>query len=107
MVLSDSIKFNIYFEASKWIKGVTLVGFTEEILFRGFFLKKIASFLKFGFANTFTAVLFLLIHFPGWMASNALPTGVFPNSHYLPLSLVLIKAMFLRKPIHYSKTNSL
>jgi len=54
-----------------------LVGFTEEILFRGFFLQRIASYTKFEFANIITAILFLLIHFPGWIALNALPTGVF------------------------------
>jgi len=77
MVISKPIKFNMFFEANNWIKGVILVGFTEEILFRGFFLQKIASYTRFGFANIITAILFLLIHFPGWLALNALPASIF------------------------------
>ena len=77
MVISEPIKFNIFFDANKWIKGVLLVGFTEEILFRGFFLQKILIYTKFRSANLITSLLFLLIHFPGWMALNALPEGAF------------------------------
>lgn len=77
ILILQPIKFNIFFDADKWIKGVILVGFTEEILFRGFFLQKIATYTKFGFANIITSLLFLLIHFPGWLALNALPAGIF------------------------------
>lgn len=77
IVISKPIKFNMFFDATNWIKGVILVGFTEEILFRGFFLQKIVSYTRFGFANIITAILFLLIHFPGWLVLNALPAGIF------------------------------
>ena len=73
LVVLQEIKFNPFFDLDKWIKGVILVGFTEEILFRGFFLQRIASYTRFEFANVITAILFLLIHFPGWFALNEFP----------------------------------
>jgi uncharacterized protein len=42
------------------------VGFIEEILFRGFILQKLAEKINFWTANLLTALLFLLIHIPGW-----------------------------------------
>lgn len=77
LVVSQEVKFNPFFDVDKWIKGVILVGFIEEILFRGFFLQRIASYTRFGFANIITSILFLLIHFPGWFALNEFPPGTF------------------------------
>jgi uncharacterized protein len=74
-MVAGPLKFNLYFAMDKWIKGVILVGFTEEILFRGFLLQKIAGYLSFSWANLVTSLLFLLIHFPGWLSQNSLPPG--------------------------------
>ena len=61
-------KFSInpFFDIDKWVNGVILVGFTEEILFRGYFLQQIGCYFTFWTANFITSVLFLLIHFPIW-----------------------------------------
>lgn len=44
-----------------------LVGFIEEVPYRGFMLK-IAERVDFWLANLITALLFLAIHLPGWFA---------------------------------------
>jgi membrane protease YdiL (CAAX protease family) len=49
-----------------------LVGFIEEIPYRGFMLQKLAERLDFWLANLVTSLLFLAIHLPGWMALHTL-----------------------------------
>jgi len=49
-----------------------LVGFIEEIPYRGFMLQKLAERLDFWLANLMTSLLFLAIHLPGWMALHTL-----------------------------------
>jgi uncharacterized protein len=50
----------------------TMVGFIEEIPYRGFILQKIAERTNFWIANLITSLLFLAIHVPGWLALNTL-----------------------------------
>ena len=45
-----------------------LIGFVEEIPLRGFVLQKLQERMSFWPANIVSSVLFLLIHFPGWIA---------------------------------------
>jgi membrane protease YdiL (CAAX protease family) len=49
-----------------------LVGFIEEIPYRGFMLQKFAERVPFWTANLITSFLFLCIHIPGWIALNLL-----------------------------------
>lgn len=49
-----------------------LVGFIEEIPYRGFMLQKLAERVDFWLANLITSLLFLGVHVPGWMALHAL-----------------------------------
>jgi|SRR5262245_22555221 len=49
-----------------------LVGFIEEIPYRGFMLQKFAERVGFGLATLITSLLFLAIHLPGWMALHTL-----------------------------------
>ena len=44
-----------------------LVGFVEEVPFRGFILQKLQERMSFWPANILSSLLFLLIHFPGWI----------------------------------------
>jgi membrane protease YdiL (CAAX protease family) len=53
-----------------WINTFLIVGFTEEILFRGFILNKLKQHTSFGKANLIQAVLFILIHVPVWISLN-------------------------------------
>ena len=49
-----------------------LVGFIEEIPYRGFILQKLGERLDFWLANVMTSLLFLSIHLPGWVALHTL-----------------------------------
>jgi membrane protease YdiL (CAAX protease family) len=49
-----------------------LVGFIEEIPYRGFMLQKFAERVDFWLANLITSLLFLAVHLPGWMALHML-----------------------------------
>ena len=52
-----------------WISGL-LVGFFEEIPFRGFLLQKLWSYMEFWKANLLTTVIFISFHIPTWINSN-------------------------------------
>jgi membrane protease YdiL (CAAX protease family) len=49
-----------------------LVGFIEEIPYRGFILQKLAERMNFWVANLITSLLFLSIHLPGWLTLHLL-----------------------------------
>ena len=49
-----------------------LIGFIEEIPYRGFMLQKFAERMDFWLANLITSLLFLAIHLPGWIALHTL-----------------------------------
>src|SRR5260221_132509 len=52
------------------------IGFVEEIPFRGFILQKFQERMNFWIANLFSSVLFLFIHFPGWISLNLFNTRI-------------------------------
>ena len=52
-----------------WISAL-LVGFLEEIPFRGFLLQKLSNHMKFWKANLLTTVIFISFHIPTWINSN-------------------------------------
>jgi uncharacterized protein len=49
-----------------------LIGFIEEIPYRGFMLQKLQERLPFWVANLLTSLLFIGIHMPGWIALHLL-----------------------------------
>lgn len=49
-----------------------LIGFFEEIPYRGFMLQKFAERYGFWIANLLSSVLFLSIHLPGWISLHLL-----------------------------------
>ena len=49
-----------------------LIGFIEEIPYRGFMLQKFTEWVGFWPASLITSLLFLAIHLPGWMALHTL-----------------------------------
>ncbi len=65
--LPGGFDFDPGFASGKWVSGVLLVGFTEEIVFRGYILQRLAARLRFGRANLVTSLLFVLIHVPRWI----------------------------------------
>lgn len=65
-------KFYFNIDTYTWIHRILLIGLTEEVVFRGFILQKLREELEFIYANSLSAVLFLLIHFPRWYISGIL-----------------------------------
>lgn len=57
---------NFHMDVYYWIGGI-LVGFFEEIPFRGFLQQKIESFTNFWTANVISTIIFLIHHFPKWI----------------------------------------
>jgi membrane protease YdiL (CAAX protease family) len=53
-----------------------LVGFIEEIPYRGFMLQKFGERVEFWIANLITSLLFLAVHVPGWLALHTLRAGI-------------------------------
>jgi membrane protease YdiL (CAAX protease family) len=49
-----------------------LIGFIEEIPYRGFMLRKFSERCDFWIANLITSLLFLSIHLPGWIALHTM-----------------------------------
>ena len=47
--------------------GMSIVAFAEELLFRGFIFQKLRERHSFQRANLMTALMFLAIHWPGWL----------------------------------------
>lgn len=63
-IMHRQINFNI--GIGKWMT-VLVVGFAEEILFRGFLLQKVEAAKGFWKANFISAFMFMLAHFPSYI----------------------------------------
>ena len=61
-------KFNLNL-GMLWLSAL-LVGFFEEIPFRGFLLQKLWSKMKFWKANLLTTIIFVSFHLPVWINSD-------------------------------------
>lgn len=73
-----------------------LIGFIEEIPFRGFILQKFQERWYFWLANLFSSLLFLGIHLPGWISLHIFSLGGM-------ISIFLLGAIFA-VVFHYSKS---
>ncbi|WP_438824400.1 lysostaphin resistance A-like protein [Bacillus sp. JJ1533] len=78
-----------------------LVGITEEIVFRGFLLRKLMDSFRFWIANTITSFLFVSIHFPIWFYKGLFE---FP---YILSSIISVFVMGIIFGFVYKKSNSL
>jgi membrane protease YdiL (CAAX protease family) len=54
-----------------------LIGFVEELPYRGFILQKLQERLSFWVANAVSSLLFLAIHLPGWISLHMLSAETF------------------------------
>lgn len=98
-VIKNDINLQIGF--NNWLNTILLVGITEEIVFRGFLLRKLMDSLRFSMANTITALLFVTIHFPIWFYKGLFE---FP---YILSSIVTLFVLGIIFGIIYKKSNSL
>ena len=60
------------FTWNSFLSTSVLVGFIEEIPYRGFILQKFEERLGFWAANLITSLLFLSVHLPGWISLHLL-----------------------------------
>lgn len=63
-ILEKALSSNV---SSLALVSTSVSSFFEEILFRGFILNKLRESLNFWAANSITALLFVLIHYPHWL----------------------------------------
>ncbi|WP_052345696.1 CPBP family intramembrane glutamic endopeptidase [Paucisalibacillus sp. EB02] len=84
-----------------WLNMVILVGITEEIVFRGFILRKLLQQFTFWKANSITALLFLTIHFPIWFRHGLFES---PGILFTFIQVFIIGFIF---GVIYKKSNSL
>jgi CAAX amino terminal protease family. len=78
---------------AEWLRALAFIFFSpisEEILFRGFVLNKLAEGLKFWLANLLTAVLFTLIHWPFWIWRNGFQGWIIQASAGIFLLAILL-----------------
>jgi uncharacterized protein len=78
---------------AEWLRTLAFIFFSpisEEILFRGFVLNKLAEGLKFWMANLLTAVLFTLIHWPFWIWRNGFNGWLIQTSAGIFLLAILL-----------------
>lgn len=73
-----------------------LIGFFEEIPFRGFILQKLQERFSFWISNLLSSLLFLGIHLPGWIMLHTLTWANVISIFVLGAILAVI--------FHYSKT---
>jgi uncharacterized protein len=91
------LSLNLNLGANRWIGPILLVGLSEEVLFRGFFLQKFSELTTFARANLIQAVLFLLVHFPGWMMLGAFRGPAIVQNIACVFGLGLFLGFVLRK----------
>ena len=100
-ILSKNKLANYNLRIDQWIGGILLVGFTEEITYRGVILQKLSSYAAFWKANMITAAMFAVLHIQVW----------FHLKYYPPLVLFLILLSLFCSGIAYGylmkKTDSL
>ena len=65
--LSKGTLFDFNVSVRGFISAVVFAPIIEEIIFRAFILNKLEISLPFFWANLLTSILFVLIHFPGWL----------------------------------------
>lgn len=65
--ISKGTLFDFNISLRGFVSAVVFAPIIEEIVFRGLILNKLKLSLPFFWANFLTAILFVLIHFPGWL----------------------------------------
>lgn len=99
-IATDS-QFNLNLGWDFWLNTFIFVGLTEEIVFRGYILRKLMVRCKFWKANTVTSFLFVSIHFPIWNYDGLFE---FPDIIYTIVQVFFISLIF---GLIYKKTGSL
>ena len=78
------------------VLGLPIAPLAEEILFRGFVLRKMQDFARFWPANLATAGLFVAIHWPYWLYSQGWNAGLLAASASI-FGLALLLGYLVRR----------
>ena len=101
VILMGDIKIDLNLSLSDWLNTVIMAGLAEEIVFRGFLLKKFWVIMTSKAAMLFSALLFLFIHYPIWFVrGNLVFPGIILSSLYVFIIGVIMAYL-------YKKTDSL
>lgn len=92
-----TVNINLNFGLNRFIVSVLLVGLSEDILFRGFILQKANEYTKFWIANVINAILFTLIHYPGWFLEGNLNMQKLIVQSLYVLIFALLQGYILKK----------
>lgn len=88
-ILYGSFKLKLEMNLVDFIVTVLTVGIFEEIVFRGWFLNAFSKFMSERMANLLAGLLFVSIHFPGWIHSGmSITTILVTGVSILPLGLI-------------------
>lgn len=90
-IFTGRIGLSPKFSPEQLIGGFIFVGITEEMVFRGWLLNAMLKMMNPVWAVVINAVLFLLIHFPGWICQGTFMTSI---SHFGFLSIMLLSVVF-------------
>jgi len=76
---------NIYLDwpVTDLLNIVITASLVEEIFFRGFLLQKLMETVEFNKANIFVTILFVILHFPCWLADGLSISDFIGSSGYL------------------------
>src|SRR5699024_6292510 len=99
MVMDLELHLNLGFDF--WLNTFIFVGLTEEIVFRGYILKKLMTGWTFWKANMVTSFLFVSIHFPIWIYN-----GIF-EFPYMISAIIQVFMISIIFGFIYKKTGSL
>jgi uncharacterized protein len=73
-----------------------LIGFVEEVPYRGFIFQKLNEWLSFPYASLISSLLFLAIHLPGWLS-----LGLFTIQNAI---FVFVFGVLMTLLLHYAKS---
>jgi len=99
--IAMDLKFSLNLGWDFWLNTFIFVGLTEEIVFRGYILRKLMVGWKFWQANTIASLLFVSIHFPIWIYN-----GLF-ELPYIMVAIVQVFIISISFGFIYKKTGSL
>lgn len=93
----QSLKVEFNFDLYTLLNTILLAGIAEEIVFRGFLLRKIWTNSSFKIALVSTSLLFVFIHYPIWFVKGrTLSIGFFIGSFYI-LILGILQGYIFKK----------
>ncbi len=101
-LFKGSVEIDLDLPPHVWWSVIIFVGFSEEVVFRGYLLQKIQEISSFWTANIATTGLFILMHVPYWVFVLKYDFSYDMLSH--SLSILWLSLLF---GFVFKKTNSL